>query len=132
LILVMILQTPSSSWGYPDANDLNDLLNFLRNASSSTVCAAIKSRLLMLGPSREAIEGAYAKLTDVSRDAWDPSVFSDPNVERGLQDDYCYIIHGMRPTIVQLTESRTIEYLKIIVHNMFGETRTKEMRCCTA
>jgi hypothetical protein len=85
-------------------------LNYLRTASEATLRAAIVTRLLDAQTGRDAIAGIVPMLTDASRDAWDPSLFTDPTQHRGNQ--YRYIINALRPTKVQVNDAAQVQYLR--------------------
>ncbi|KFE72237.1 J domain-containing protein [Hyalangium minutum] len=110
LLVVFAGGPPRGAYDEPSPQVMAGHLNYLRTASEATLRAGIVHRILDAQTGRDAIAGIVPMLTDASRDAWDPSLFTDPTQHRG--NAYRYIINALRPTRIQVSDAAEVQYLR--------------------
>lgn len=94
----------------PSRVEMAGYLQFLQTASEDTVRRGLIALLLNAPLARDASAHAVSCLSDASRNAWAPALFTDPLQHR--PESYCYIITALRPMILTITDAPQIDYLR--------------------
>jgi len=107
---LLVKLTAEGARDAPSKLEMSGYLQFLQTASEDAVRKGIVALLLNAQLGRDASKHAVSCLTDASRNAWDPALFTDPLQHR--VESYCYIINALRPVTLTITVASEIDYLR--------------------